>query len=145
MNFINRHIAAGLHEGIALEEYSPPSGEHRKWPIRYGSIGLVAICADLVTIVIASVISFFLYRLYSNWVTPSLGDAIGSAMVVSAIFASLLKMQGKYRPSELLVLRSQVRAVCGALLFTFILLAAAAGSLNIGHELSRGAEWLLGK
>ena len=139
MNFINRHIAASLHEGIALEEYSPPLGAQRKWPIRYRSIELVAICADLATIVLASVISVFLYRIYSNWAAADLANAIGSAIVVSAMFVSLLKMQGMYRPSELLVLRSQIRAVCGALLFAFILLAAAAGSLNIGHELSRGA------
>jgi Undecaprenyl-phosphate glucose phosphotransferase len=139
MNFINRHIAAGLHEGIALEEYSPPLDAQRKWPIRYRSIELVAICADLTTIVLASIISVFLYRIYSNWTAAGLANAIGSAIVVSAMFVSLLKMQGMYRPSELLVLRSQVRAVCGALLFAFILLAAAAGSLNIGDELSRRA------
>ena len=110
MNFINRHIAAGLHEGIALEEYSPPLDAQRKWPIRYRSIELVAICADLTTIVLASIISVFLYRIYSNWTAAGLANAIGSAIVVSAMFVSLLKMQGMYRPSELLVLRSQVRA-----------------------------------
>ena len=139
MNFINRHIAAGLHEGIALEEYSPPLGAQRKWPIRYRSIELVAICADLATIVLASGISVLLYRIYSNGASPDLADAIGSSIVVSAVLVALLRMQGMYRPSELLVLRSQIRAVCRALLFAFILLAAAAGSLNIGHELSRGA------
>ena len=139
MNFINRHIAAGLHEGIAIEEYTPPLGEQRKWPIRYRSIELAAICADLATIVLASIISVFLYRIDSNSTATNLANALGSAIVVSAMFVSLLKMQGMYRPSELLVLRSQIRTVCGALLFAFILLAAAAGSLNIGHELSRGA------
>ena len=139
MNFINRHIAASLHEGIALEEYSPPLATQRKWPIRYRSIELVAICADLATIVLASMISVFLYRIYSNSSAAGLANALGSAIVVSAMFVSSLKMQGMYRPRELLVLRSQIRAVCGALLFAFILLAAAAGSLNIGDELSRVA------
>jgi Undecaprenyl-phosphate glucose phosphotransferase len=139
MNFINRNIAADLHEGIALEEYSPPLGTQRKWPIRYGSIELVAICTDLATIVLASIISVFLHRLFSSWTAAGFANAIGSAIVVSAMFVSLLKMQGMYRPSELLVRRSQIRAVCGALLFAFIVLAAVAGSLNVGDEYPRGA------
>ena len=139
MNFINRNIAAGLHEGIALEEYSAPLGAQRKWPIRYGSIELVAICTDLATIVLASIVSVFLYRLFSSWTAAGFANAIGSAIVVSTTFVSLLKMQGMYRPSELLVRRTQIRAVCGALLFAFIVLAAVAGSLNVGDEYPRGA------
>ncbi|WP_028351418.1 exopolysaccharide biosynthesis polyprenyl glycosylphosphotransferase [Bradyrhizobium murdochi] len=139
MNFINRNVAAGLHEEIALELYSPPSGAQRKWPIRYRSIELVAICTDLGTIVLASIVSVFLYRLCISWTAAGFANATGSAIVVSAMFVSLLKMQGMYNPSELLVLRSQVRAVCGALLFAFIVLAAAAGSLNVSDEYPRGA------
>ncbi|MDE5452784.1 undecaprenyl-phosphate glucose phosphotransferase [Bradyrhizobium sp. CSA112] len=139
MNFINRHIAASLHEGIALEEYSSPLAAQRKWPVRYGSIELVAICADLATIVLASIISVFLCRLYSSGAAAGLANAIGSAIVVSAMFVSLLKMRGMYRPSELLVLRNQIRAVCGAWLYAFILLAAMAGLLNFGDDFSRGA------
>jgi Undecaprenyl-phosphate glucose phosphotransferase len=139
MNFINRNIAAGLHEEIAREEYSAPSSGQRKWPIRYGSIELVAICIDLATVVLASVLSVFLYRLCIGWNAAGLANAIGSAIVVSAMFVSLLKLQGMYNPSELLVLRSQIRAVCGALLFAFIVLAAAAGSLNVGDEYPRSA------
>jgi putative colanic acid biosynthesis UDP-glucose lipid carrier transferase len=139
MNFINRQIAAGLHEEIAFEEYCPPSGVQRKWPIRYRSIELVTICTDLATIVLASIASVFLYRLYSSWTAAGLTNAVGSAIVVSAMFVSLLKMQGMYQPSELLVLRSQIRAVCGALLCAFVVLAAVAGSLNVGDEYPRGA------
>jgi putative colanic acid biosynthesis UDP-glucose lipid carrier transferase len=139
MNFINRHIAAGLHEEIALEEYSPPSGAQRKWPIRYRSIELIAICTDLATIVLASIVSVFLYRLCTSWMAAGFANAIGSAIVVSAMFVSWLRMRGMYNPSELLVLRSQIRAVCGALLFAFLVLAAAAGSLNVGNEYPRGA------
>src|SRR2546429_4760428 len=98
MNFINRHIAAGLHEDIALEEFSPPSGAERKWPIRYGSIELVAICIDLATIVLASIVSVFFYRLCIGWNAAGLANSIGSAIVVSAMFVSLLKMQGMYNP-----------------------------------------------
>ena len=83
MNFINRHIAASLHEGMPLEEHSPPLGKQRKWPIRYRSIELAAICADLATIVLASIIAVFLYRIYSNGTATGLANAIGSAIVVS--------------------------------------------------------------
>ena len=138
MNFINRHIAADLHEGVALEEHSRPLDAQRKWPIRYGSVELVAICADLGTLLLASVISAFLYWIHGNG-TAHLGSAIGSTIFVSAMLVLLLKVQGMYRPCELLVLRSQIRAVCGALLFAFLLLAAAAGgSLNNFDEIFRG-------
>ena len=139
MNFISRQIAAGLHDEIALDDYSAPSGTQRKWPIRYRSIELVAVCADIITIALASTASVFLYQLCIGWIGAGFAQAVGSAIVVSAMFVSLLRVQGMYRPSELLVLRSQIRAVCGALLFAFVVLAAAAGLLNVGDEYPRGA------
>lgn len=139
MNFINREIAAGLHEEIALHDYRRLSGAQRKWPIRYRSIELVAVCADIVTIGIASIVSAFLYQLCFGSIATGLTHAVGSSIIVSAMFISLLRVQGMYRPTELLVLRSQMRAVCRALLFAFVVLAAAAGLLNVGDEYPRGA------
>jgi Undecaprenyl-phosphate glucose phosphotransferase len=139
MNFINREIASGLHEEIALEEHSSLSGTQRKWPIRYKWIELVAVCADIVIVCLASIASLFLYQLCSGWIAAGFAHAVGSAIVVSAMFVSLLRVQGMYRPGELLVLRNQIRAVCGALLFAFVVLAAAAGLLNVGDEYPRGA------
>jgi len=139
MNFINRQIAAGLHEKIALDDYRPSSGTQRKWPIRYRSIELVAICADIITIGLASIASAFLHQFCIGPIATGLAHAVGSAIVVSAMFVSLFRVQGMYRPTELLVLRSQIRAVCRALLFAFVVLAAAAGLLNVGTEYPRSA------
>ena len=139
MNFISPKIATGPHEEISLDTYSCPSSPQRKWPIRYRSIELVAVCADIITIALASTASVFLYQLCIGWIGAGFAQAVGSAVVVSAMFVSLLRVQGMYRPSELLVLRSQIRAVCGALLFAFVVLAAAAGLLNVGEEYPRGA------
>ena len=139
MNFINQEIAAGLHEEISLDDDKSPSGVQRKWPIRYRSIELVAVCTDIITIGLASIASVFLYQLCFGSIATGLTQAVGSAIVVSAMFVSLLRVQGTYRPTELLVLRSQIRAVGRALLFAFVVLAAAAGLLNVGDEYPRGA------
>ena len=76
------------------------------------SIELLAICADLATILLASIVSAWLFRIDSSWIAADLGKAVGSAIIASALFVSLLKMRGTYRPTELLVLRNQMRAVC---------------------------------
>ncbi|WP_027577844.1 undecaprenyl-phosphate glucose phosphotransferase [Bradyrhizobium sp. Ai1a-2] len=139
MNFITRNIAADVHGEFAARSFSPPLRSERKWPIRYRSIELLASCSDVAIIVIASIVSTLLYRLYVDWTTADVGKAIGSAIVVSALCVSLLKMRGMYRPPELLALRRQVQAVCLSWLFVFALLGSAVGALNIGAEISRGA------
>ena len=139
MNFINREIAAGLHEEIALDECKSPSGAPRKWPIRYRSIELVAVCSDIIMIAFASIGAVLLYRLCFGSIAAGLAHAVGSALVVSAMFVSLLRVQNMYRPTELLVLRSQIRSVCRAWLFAFVVLAAVAGLIEVRDEYPRGA------
>ncbi len=139
MNVVSRNIALDAHRQPAAREYVPSFTAERKWPVRYGSIEALAICADVASILLASIISALLFRIHSSWSAADLGKAIGSAIVVSALLIPLLKMRGSYRPVELLGLRKQIRAVCLAWGFVFILLAAAVGALNIGHELSRTA------
>ncbi|MGY3614411.1 undecaprenyl-phosphate glucose phosphotransferase [Bradyrhizobium sp. USDA 10063] len=139
MNFITRNIAADVHGDFAARGFSPPLKSERKWPIRYRSIELLATCSDVAIILIASILSTLLYRLYADWTTADVGKAIGSAIVVSALCVSLLKMRGMYRPPELLALRRQVHAVCLSWMFVFVLLSGAVGALNIGAEISRGA------
>ena len=139
MNYIRPDIVADVVSEVAPPSFSTPQSVGRKWPIRYESIEFFAICTDVATILLASILSALLYRIHSTWTAADLGKAVGSAIIVSALFVSLLKARGMYRPTELLVLRNQVRAVCLAWAFVFFLLAGAVGALNIGHELSRGA------
>jgi len=75
--------------------------------------------------------------------TPGdIGKSVGSAMLVSALFISVMKIRGMYRPTELLILRNQLRGVCLAWIGVFLLLAATVFALKIGSELSRGTSML---
>ena len=112
MNVVPRDISATIATEVAPRWSSRPVNAKRKWPIRYESIELLAICAELATILLASIVSAWLFRIYRSWIAADLGKAVGSAIIASALFVSLLKMRGMYRPTELLVLRNQMRAVC---------------------------------
>jgi Undecaprenyl-phosphate glucose phosphotransferase len=139
MNFVGHDIRVNVVREVAPCSSSPSPNAPRKWPIRYESIEWLAICSDLATILLTSILSVLLHRIHDSWTAADLGKAVGSAIIVSALFVCLLKMRGMYRPTELLVLRSQIRAVCLVWTFVFVLLAGAVGALNIGHEFSRGA------
>ncbi|MCA1453713.1 undecaprenyl-phosphate glucose phosphotransferase [Bradyrhizobium sp. BRP22] len=139
MNFIIRNIAADAHGEFTAPSFSQPLRSKRKWPIRYRSVESFATCGDVAIILIASVVSTLLYRLYADWTTVDVGKAVGSAIVVAALCVSLLKLRGMYRPAELLALRRQVQAVCLCWAFVFLLLSGAVGALNLSAELSRGA------
>ena len=136
MNFINRDIERDVSRGVAAASPAPSLSARRKWPIRYEAIELVAMCIDVMTILLASVISALLYD--GGPTATNVGKAVGTAIVVSALFVSLSKTNRKYRPTELLIFRNQVRAVCLVWAFVFVVLAAAVGTLNIGHEIPRG-------
>ncbi len=138
MNFINRQFSEAAASELNSRAFVPPKWE-RKWPIRYKSIEAFAICSDLATILLASILSALLYHIDGDWTATDLGKAVGAAMVVSTLFVCLLKIYGKYRPTELLAMRDQVRAVFLAWTFVFFLLAGAVGALKISSEVSRGA------
>ena len=115
--------------------------ERRKWPIHYDAIELLAVVADITTIFLASVFSGFLYHLHTH--TPGETDtSVGSALLVSTLFISLMKIREMYSPTQLLALRDQVRGVCLVWISVFLLLAGAVFALKIGSELSRGASLL---
>src|SRR5271156_6737852 len=111
MNFVERHIGVETPDDVSargLDELAPGG---RKWPIHYDSVEPLAVVADFATITLASVISGFLYHLYST--TPGdIGQSVGSAILVSALFISVMEIRGMYTPTELLILRNQIRGVC---------------------------------
>jgi putative colanic acid biosynthesis UDP-glucose lipid carrier transferase len=110
MNFVNRHFP-GQEDTNRIGAGQPVLRQH-KWPLRYDSIEYVALCADIATILFASVVSTFLCQAQSGSAAASdLSNALGLALVSAACLVCLLKTQGLYRPAELLVLRSQMRAV----------------------------------
>jgi Undecaprenyl-phosphate glucose phosphotransferase len=138
MNFVEQHIRRDA-SGRGFGER--PRGE-RKWPIHYDSVELLAIIADVATIVLISLFCGLWYHFQASGTPGEIGKSFGSAILVSTLFISLMKLRGMYRPTELLVLRNQIRAVCLAWISVFLLLAGTVFALKIGHEISRGTSML---
>jgi Undecaprenyl-phosphate glucose phosphotransferase len=115
----------------------------RKWPIHYDSVESLAILADVATIVLVSLLCGLTYHFPgSETAGEILRKALGSAILVSALFISFMKIRGMYRPTELLALRHQMRAVCLSWGTVLLLLAGTVFTLEIGNEISRGAGML---
>jgi putative colanic acid biosysnthesis UDP-glucose lipid carrier transferase len=128
--------------GISARGLAERKREGRKWPIHYDSVEPFAIVADIATIAFSSVLSGILYHLQESGTPGDLSKYLGSATLVSVLFISLMKVRGRYRPTELLVLRNQIRAVCFTWITVFLLLAGVVFALKIGSELSRGTNIL---
>src|SRR5436309_963321 len=120
----------GHPPGLEISECGSTSGldeqpyGRRKWPIHYDSIEPLAIATDVATIVFASVLSSLSYHFQESGAPLDLSKSVGAGILVSALFISLLKIRGMYRPAALLVLRHQIRAVLLSWISVFLLLAA---------------------
>src|SRR5947209_6878798 len=75
----------------------------RKWPIRYQMIEPLAVFADIAVILTASLVSDLAAAIGGDAI--NLGKAAGATMLVASLFVCLVKMQGLYRPPELLAFR----------------------------------------
>jgi Undecaprenyl-phosphate glucose phosphotransferase len=140
MNFVRRDI--DIERSVVVGSLGEVPRRQRKWPISYDSVELITILADAVMILAASIFAGVIYH-YRVLGTP--GDIIqylGSAMVVAALFISLMKSRGMYRPKELLVLRTQIRTICLLWVAVFFLLAGTVFALKVGTKLSRGTSLL---
>src|ERR1700761_8297639 len=129
MNYVNQHVQAKLTGEL-------PAFEDSKWPIKYESVEGIAIIIDIATIALAGVCANLLYEGFRL----DLGRALGSAALVSTVFSLLLKSQGLYRPTELTVLRRQIRLIIANWSGVFLLLSGIVFALKIGSELSRGTS-----
>ncbi|CCD84523.1 putative Undecaprenyl-phosphate glucose phosphotransferase, WcaJ [Bradyrhizobium sp. ORS 285] len=112
----------------------------RKWPVHYAAVEPFAIATDIATITTSSVLSGFLYHLQDAAGANDVSKSVGLAILVSALFVSLMKIRGMYRPAELLILPRQVRATCLTWVTAFLVLAGALFALKIGSEFSRGTS-----
>ena len=140
MNFVERHIGAEIADGVSAR--SLDGLPLRRWPIHYDSVEPLAVIADLATVTLTSVISGLVYQLYATGTLGDIGQSVGSAILVSALFISAMKIRGMYRPTELLILGNQIRGVCLAWISVLLLLAGSVFALKIGSELSRGTNLL---
>jgi Undecaprenyl-phosphate glucose phosphotransferase len=137
MNAIDRNIVAAkrAQPGVHCAE---SHAAQRRWPIRYQAIEPLAMLADVIAILASCLLAAALNGSESR----GFGKALGAAIVIAALFVCLLKMKELYRPQELLALRNQARAVAIAWTQVFVLLAAAVGALDMGHNILRGASLL---
>jgi putative colanic acid biosysnthesis UDP-glucose lipid carrier transferase len=142
MNFVKPPTGVDLSEGVSAHGLDKQPHGGRKWPINYDSVEPLAIVADLAAIVLASVFSGLSYHLQESGTPGDIGKSLGSAILVSVLFISLMKIHGMYRPTELLVLRNQMRAVCLTWTSVFLLLSGTVFALKIGNEISRGTSML---
>lgn len=131
MNFVNQHVQAKLAGDL-------PAIEEGKWPVKYESVEAIAICIDVATIALACVCASVIYEGFRL----DLGQALGSAALVSTLFSLLLKSQGLYRPTELTMLRRQIKLIVASWIAVFLLLSAIVFTLKIGSQLSRGTSLL---
>ena len=139
MNSVKPPLTVDAVFAGGLEELSETG---RKWPIYYDTVEPLAIIADLATIVLVSVFCGLSYHLH-EWGTPGdISKSLGAAILVSALFISLMKIRGMYRPTELLLLRNQIRAVCLAWTSVILLLAGAVFALKIWNEIPRDTSLL---
>src|SRR6185437_12587595 len=143
MNFIGRSKVEFAQAGeVPTRDLAQIlSNDTGKWPIRYEWVETAAIVFDVATIVSASVCASILYHL-SEGLQVELEQPLGSAILVAALFGLLLKCQGRYKPTELLIWRRQIRLIFAAWAGVFLLLAGIVFALKIGGELSRGTSTL---
>jgi putative colanic acid biosysnthesis UDP-glucose lipid carrier transferase len=143
LNFVKQREA--LNSGAIAASVPIKRDERQKWPIHYLWVEPFAVLADIATITVSSLFAFVLFRLLQDPAQSfDVSRSLGSAIIVSALFISLMKVRGMYRPAELLVLPHQIRAVCLTWMTVFLLLAGVVFAMRIGSELSRGASALLG-
>jgi putative colanic acid biosynthesis UDP-glucose lipid carrier transferase len=142
MNFMKQPLSVNVSDDVSALDLDEQPRAGPKWPIHYDSVELLAIVADLATIVLASVFAGLSYQLQDSGISGDVGKSLGSAVLVSVLFISLMKLRGMYRPTALLVLGNQLRAVCLAWISVFLLLAGTVFALKIGNEISRGTSML---
>jgi putative colanic acid biosysnthesis UDP-glucose lipid carrier transferase len=142
MNIVKRFADEGRPNNSSAHELAFPLRDGRKWPIRYDYVEPLAIVGDFATILVASVVSGLSYHLHGVGSAGDISQSIGAATLVSALFISLMKIRGMYRPTELLVLRGQIRGICLVWISVFLFLAGTVFALKIGSELSRGSSLL---
>jgi Undecaprenyl-phosphate glucose phosphotransferase len=135
------HVTANAHCANSFETGRSNSlaFENRwRWPVSYRSIEVLAVVIDILIILSAGVLADMIYRLATTGFADQITDYTAAAAVVAALFTSLLKGRGLYKPMALLAWTSQVRAVTLTWIGVFMFLAGCVFALKIGNTFSRG-------
>jgi putative colanic acid biosynthesis UDP-glucose lipid carrier transferase len=135
------HVAVNAHCANTFEtdRSSSLAFENRwQWPVSYRSIEVLAVIIDISIILSAGVLADAIYHLATTGFGAEITDYTAAAAVVAALFTSLLKGRGLYKPMVLLAWTSQVRAVTLTWIGVFMFLAGCVFALKIGSTFSRG-------
>ena len=128
-----------LGDSAHCSESSSVDFENRwRWPVSYRSIEVLAVIIDIVIILSAGVLAETAYRLTTTESPSNVMTYAATAAMVAALFTSLLKGRGLYKPAVLLSWTSQIRAVATAWIGIFMFLAGCVFALKIGSTFSRG-------
>src|SRR3954468_15034096 len=76
----------------------------RKWPVQYDSVQLLALLADITTIVVASLVAAFAHMLLIGTL-QDITRLAGVALPTSVLFAAVAKSCNMYLPKALLELQ----------------------------------------
>src|SRR4051794_34070258 len=120
MSFLQHPTGVDISDAGSVRALNEQPHERRKWPIHYDSLEPLAMTTDVATIVLASVLAALSYHLQESGASIDLSKSLGAGILVSVLFISLLKIRQMYRPTELLMLGNQIRAVCVAWISVFL-------------------------
>ena len=135
------HVAANAHCGNSFETIRSNSRAFKdcwQWPGSYRSIEVFAVIIDILIILSAGLLADVIYCLATTGFAGEIIDYTAAAAVVAALFTSLLKGRGLYKPTTLLAWTSQVRAVTLTWIGVFMFLGGCVFALKIGSTFSRG-------
>jgi Undecaprenyl-phosphate glucose phosphotransferase len=124
---------------IPLVSPRQSSPESSKGILPFYLIEAIAVCSDLVLIVMASVVTGLAYHyLVLNSFGP-VESFLAQGALACIIFSSILAALGAYRPQILVDFWKQMRLTTVIWLFVFFVLSAVAFSFKISETFSRGA------
>lgn len=128
-------------EIVAGQLVKPPP-DRRRWSIGYESVETITALSDIVTILVASILSGALYRLQVSGSHGNLIEYLGFGAIVAALFVLWMKSRRMYDLANLLNLRRQVTAVCLVWICIFLLLSGAIFAMSPGDILAQKANIL---
>jgi len=107
--------------------------------LRYETVAYWAAALDFVVILVSSLFGGVAYNEIVFGTVPSMAGLTAVGIMVGAPFVACLAAFGRYRPSELMLLKSQMLVTAAVISACFTFLATTLFLLKVGEDISRGA------
>ena len=121
------------------QSFADESPQRTRGIVPFNFVETVAIGSDLIVIVCASVITGVAYHLvFFDQIGP-VGSFLAVGLLTYLNFSAILAARAAYRPQNLANFAKQVRQTTATWILVFGVLTAAAFSLKVGEQYSRGA------